>query len=242
MYVWDNHIAYMTTYHQMQQPSLVHCVYEQRSMACMSVWDDIGWACLLQHSPCTVGWLFWCRYWALIFKMLQTYSCFLSLTAVPFNLPVLRAAISPTFCPGAASLLTVDAWPICWWLPPPWGCSTGFIATPRTCKVNRFQSNPSQIRLEWQQGSSPSENVFFATSDAPCKLRKRSYLGQKKSPCTAEISEQDKYFGHYWLYWNTTWMWCPWNNLLISHWGMPSRCQIVQLPYSGRWLSHRRMI
>ena len=37
------------------------------------------------------------------------YSCFLSFTAVPFNLPVLRAAISPTFCPGAASLLTVDA-------------------------------------------------------------------------------------------------------------------------------------
>ena len=21
---------------------------------------------------------------------------------------------------------------MCWWLPPPWGCSTGFIATPRT--------------------------------------------------------------------------------------------------------------
>mmetsp|Transcript_7688 Transcript_7688/g.13894 ORF Transcript_7688/g.13894 Transcript_7688/m.13894 type:complete len:87 (+) Transcript_7688:173-433(+) len=21
---------------------------------------------------------------------------------------------------------------MCWWLPPPWGCSTGFMATPRT--------------------------------------------------------------------------------------------------------------
>ena len=27
---------------------------------------------------------------------------------------------------------TVDGWPMCWWLPPPCGCSTGFIATPRT--------------------------------------------------------------------------------------------------------------
>merc|ERR550525_804034 len=26
----------------------------------------------------------------------------------------------------------VDGVPICWWLPPPCGCSTGFIATPRT--------------------------------------------------------------------------------------------------------------
>lgn len=26
----------------------------------------------------------------------------------------------------------VEALPMCWWLPPPWGCSTGFIATPLT--------------------------------------------------------------------------------------------------------------
>ena len=25
----------------------------------------------------------------------------------------------------------VEAFPICWWFPPPWGWSTGFIATPR---------------------------------------------------------------------------------------------------------------
>ena len=31
-----------------------------------------------------------------------------------------------------ASRRTVDGWPMCWWLPPPCGCSTGFIATPRT--------------------------------------------------------------------------------------------------------------
>lgn len=37
-----------------------------------------------------------------------------------------------TFLPALVPLLTVDALPICWWLPPPWGCSTGFIATPRT--------------------------------------------------------------------------------------------------------------
>ena len=32
--------------------------------------------------------------------------------------------ITHTELSGGASL--------CWWLPPPWGCSTGFIATPQT--------------------------------------------------------------------------------------------------------------
>lgn len=43
-----------------------------------------------------------------------------------------RAAMRPTFWPGGAERRTVEAWPMCWWLPPPWGCSTGFMATPRT--------------------------------------------------------------------------------------------------------------
>lgn len=46
--------------------------------------------------------------------------------------PVYLAAIWPDFCPGQASLLMVLGCPICWWLPPPWGCSTGFMATPLT--------------------------------------------------------------------------------------------------------------
>merc|ERR1719239_63556 len=50
----------------------------------------------------------------------------------PRILPVLLAAIRPTFFPEEAPRLTVEAFPICWWLPPPWGCSTGFMATPRT--------------------------------------------------------------------------------------------------------------
>lgn len=37
-----------------------------------------------------------------------------------------------TFLPALVPLLTVEALPMCWWLPPPWGCSTGFMATPRT--------------------------------------------------------------------------------------------------------------
>ena len=37
----------------------------------------------------------------------------------PLILPVLLAAIKPTFLPALASLRTVDALPICWWLPPP---------------------------------------------------------------------------------------------------------------------------
>merc|ERR1719483_640196 len=37
----------------------------------------------------------------------------------------------PTFLPAPAPLLTVAALPICSGLPPPWGCSTGLMATPR---------------------------------------------------------------------------------------------------------------
>ena len=51
----------------------------------------------------------------------------------PLRRPVLLAAMRPTFWPGGASRRTVEACPMCWWLPPPWGCSTGFMATPRTC-------------------------------------------------------------------------------------------------------------
>lgn len=51
---------------------------------------------------------------------------------VPLIRPVLLAAIRPTFLPALFPLATVEALPMCWWLPPPWGCSTGFIATPRT--------------------------------------------------------------------------------------------------------------
>src|SRR5439155_1170551 len=42
--------------------------------------------------------------------------------------------IRPTFRPGGASYPTVDGLPTCWCDPPPWGWSTGFIATPRTLK------------------------------------------------------------------------------------------------------------
>ena len=61
------------------------------------------------------------------------FSAFSSTLDVPLRRPVRRAAMSPTFWPGGASRRTVDACPMCWWLPPPCGCSTGFIATPRTC-------------------------------------------------------------------------------------------------------------
>merc|ERR1719216_403690 len=53
-------------------------------------------------------------------------------TFPPLILPVLLAAIRPIFLPALAPLQTVEALPICWWLPPPWGCSTGFMHTPRT--------------------------------------------------------------------------------------------------------------
>merc|ERR1712062_913995 len=54
------------------------------------------------------------------------------MTFPPLILPVLLAAMRPTFLPEEAPRLTVEAFPICRWLPPPWGCSTGFMATPRT--------------------------------------------------------------------------------------------------------------
>merc|ERR1719495_468688 len=50
----------------------------------------------------------------------------------PLIRPVRRAAMRPTLRPAGLSRDTVDGVPICWWLPPPCGCSTGFIATPRT--------------------------------------------------------------------------------------------------------------
>ena len=55
------------------------------------------------------------------FYLLQIYS-FPSLTMgfPPLILPVLLAAIRPTLRPAEVPRLTVDALPICWWLPPPW--------------------------------------------------------------------------------------------------------------------------
>merc|ERR1712168_864432 len=50
----------------------------------------------------------------------------------PVRRPVLRAAMRPTLRPAEVSRRTVEAIPMCLWLPPPWGCSTGFMATPRT--------------------------------------------------------------------------------------------------------------
>merc|ERR1740117_2703586 len=50
----------------------------------------------------------------------------------PRRIPVRRAAMSPTLAPGGHSREVVVGWPTCWRLPPPCGCSTGFIAHPRT--------------------------------------------------------------------------------------------------------------
>merc|ERR1719463_695257 len=50
----------------------------------------------------------------------------------PLSRPVRRAAMRPTFAPGGALRLVVVGCPTCWWLPPPCGCSTGFMAEPRT--------------------------------------------------------------------------------------------------------------
>merc|ERR1719183_2762285 len=50
----------------------------------------------------------------------------------PFNRPVRLAAMRPTFLPAGEQRAIVVGWPTCWWFPPPNGCSTGFIAEPRT--------------------------------------------------------------------------------------------------------------
>ena len=65
-----------------------------------------------------------------------------------------------TLRPCALSRRTVEGLPICWWLPPPKGCSTGFIHTPRTvghsfllaCTANTRRTMPSAA----------------ATSELPC--------------------------------------------------------------------------
>merc|ERR1712190_282328 len=64
----------------------------------------------------------------LIFTMHTTISHFF---LPPRRIPVRRAAMRPTFFPAHEARATVVGWPTCWWLPPPCGCSTGFIAEPR---------------------------------------------------------------------------------------------------------------
>merc|ERR1719161_2662823 len=64
----------------------------------------------------------------------SVYFSFFSLIVLfpPLSRPVRRAAMRPTFIPGGGPRYTVVGCPTCWWLPPPCGCSTGFIAQPRT--------------------------------------------------------------------------------------------------------------
>jgi len=70
---------------------------------------------------------------SLVHHALSAVTSFFSVPVLPpLIIPVLLAATSPTLAPGGAYLEMVDGWPICCWLPPPCGCSTGFIATPLT--------------------------------------------------------------------------------------------------------------
>lgn len=55
---------------------------------------------------------------------------------------------------------------MCWWLPPPWGCSTGFMATPRTCTQQRQQQQKQQQQKQEharqrgaRDGAQPGEEV-----------------------------------------------------------------------------------
>ena len=70
--------------------------------------------------------------WGLKTRVLAPQSSFWLGFLLPLIRPVLLAAIRPHFLPLDVSLLTVVGCPTCWWLPPPCGCSTGFIATPLT--------------------------------------------------------------------------------------------------------------
>lgn len=45
----------------------------------------------------------------------------------------------PTLRPAGASLLIVEGLPICWWLPPPKGCSTGCVETGKEHKCEQPQ-------------------------------------------------------------------------------------------------------
>merc|ERR1719328_268043 len=65
-------------------------------------------------------------------RVLHVGAYFLVLPAPPLRRPVRLAAMSPTFWPGQDSRDEVVGCPTCWWLPPPCGCSTGFMAEPRT--------------------------------------------------------------------------------------------------------------
>ena len=77
---------------------------------------------------------------------------------VPRMRPVRRAAMRPAFCPATACREMVEAFPICWWFPPPWGWSTGFMATPRVWR--KSEQKRSQRTEEAKRRSSRKETRF----------------------------------------------------------------------------------
>ena len=67
-----------------------------------------------------------------------------------------------TFLPAGVSLRTVDAIPICWWLPPPWGCSTGWKHTRYTWWNNAEPRSITQKCTYRRQG--PPRNLQSMTA------------------------------------------------------------------------------
>jgi hypothetical protein len=82
----------------------------------------------------------------------------------------------PTFWPGGASRRTVEAWPICWWLPPPWGCSTGFMATPRTCTCHASAQRRNIHRQVHAGGRTAGGGEPTSDHHQTCTMQMYSYL------------------------------------------------------------------
>ena len=106
----------------------------------------------------------------------------LAVMAAPLRRPVRRAAMRPTFWPGGASRRTVEAWPICWWLPPPWGCSTGFMATPRTCTCHALAEQHNIHEHVHAGGKTEGGGAPTSDHQQPRTMQLHSYLFGRYAP------------------------------------------------------------
>jgi hypothetical protein len=80
----------------------------------------------------------------------------------------------------------VEAWPMCWWLPPPCGCSTGFMATPRTCvwcggDVGGFEAGRAASQALRDHSAAPTA-THRAPLHAACRSCRRRKPAQPPPP------------------------------------------------------------
>ena len=67
---------------------------------------------------------------------------------------------------------TTDAWFTCWWFPPPWGCSTRFIAQPLTLDQQfRFTLCLRELSPAFKTNLSWTRETWFRVGKSRCSRR-----------------------------------------------------------------------